>query len=137
MSDNRPRGLQGPERLEVSLKNTTQPTDVNTTWTNLTAFQRDLLATIARFEDITDPSYGLAIKADLEKFYGEVNHGQLYPNLDSLIDQGLVEKSELDRRTNEYTLTDAAHTLLENRTRQLAATCRIATTQSVTDGGKQ
>ena len=69
----------------------------------LTAFQQNILVILAE-----EPRYGLAIKRELEVYYGtEVNHGRLYPNLDDLVDQGLIEKSELDKRTNEYALTDA------------------------------
>jgi DNA-binding PadR family transcriptional regulator len=54
-----------------------------------------------------EPRYGLAIKRELEEYYDdEVNHGRLYPNLDNLVEMGLVEKSELDKRTNQYALTD-------------------------------
>ncbi|MCU4924404.1 PadR family transcriptional regulator [Halobacteria archaeon AArc-dxtr1] len=68
----------------------------------LTAFQNNILVILAR-----EPMYGLAIKRDLEDYYGtEVNHGRLYPNLDELVELGLVEKSELDKRTNQYSLTD-------------------------------
>ncbi|WP_336134887.1 PadR family transcriptional regulator [Natronomonas amylolytica] len=68
----------------------------------LTAFQQNILTILAE-----DPRYGLAIKRELETYYGsEVNHGRLYPNLDDLVEMGLVEKSELDKRTNEYGLTD-------------------------------
>ena len=68
----------------------------------LTAFQQNILTILAE-----DARYGLAIKRELESYYdGEVNHGRLYPNLDDLVEMGLVEKSELDKRTNEYTLTD-------------------------------
>lgn len=57
--------------------------------------------------------YGLAIKRELEAYYGsEVNHGRLYPNLDDLVDHGLVEKSELDKRTNQYELTDEGHDIV-------------------------
>jgi DNA-binding PadR family transcriptional regulator len=35
----------------------------------------------------------------------EIHHGRLYPNLDTLVEKGLVEKSQRDRRTNEYTTT--------------------------------
>jgi len=35
----------------------------------------------------------------------EIHHGRLYPNLDTLVEKGLVEKGEKDRRTNVYTLT--------------------------------
>lgn len=68
----------------------------------LTAFQRNILTVLAE-----QPRYGLAIKRELESYYGEeVNHGRLYPNLDDLVSKGFVEKSELDKRTNEYALTD-------------------------------
>lgn len=68
----------------------------------LTAFQRNILTVLAE-----EPRYGLAIKRELESYYGEeVNHGRLYPNLDDLVSKGLIEKSELDKRTNEYALTD-------------------------------
>lgn len=69
---------------------------------DLTAFQRDLLYVIA---SLGDP-YGLAIKEELEKYYDkEVNHGRMYPNLDTLVDMGLVDKDKYDKRTNVYTLT--------------------------------
>ena len=52
--------------------------------------------------------YGLAIKRELEAYYvDDVNHGQLYPNLDELVELGLIAKAELDGRTNEYELTEA------------------------------
>ena len=72
---------------------------------DLTAFQQNILAILSE-----EAMYGLAIKRELESYYGsEVNHGRLYPNLDDLVEAGLVEKSELDKRTNQYELTDAGH----------------------------
>ena len=69
---------------------------------DLTAFQKNILTVL-----VEEARYGLAIKLELEDYYGhEVNHGRLYPNLDDLVNKGLVEKSELDKRTNEYALTD-------------------------------
>jgi DNA-binding PadR family transcriptional regulator len=69
----------------------------------LTAFQQNILAILSE-----EAMYGLAIKRELESYYGsEVNHGRLYPNLDDLVEDGLVEKSELDKRTNQYELTEA------------------------------
>jgi DNA-binding PadR family transcriptional regulator len=69
---------------------------------DLTGFQRDLLYVIAGLEE----PHGLAIKQELEEYYeSEVNHGRLYPNLDTLVEKGLVEKGQRDRRTNFYTLT--------------------------------
>lgn len=70
---------------------------------DLTGFQRDLLYAIAGFDD----PHGLALKNELEEYYEkDIHHGRLYPNLDTLVDKGLVKKGELDRRTNKYELTD-------------------------------
>lgn len=72
---------------------------------DLTAFQYNILVVLAR-----EPMYGLAVKRELEAYYrAEVNHGRLYPNLDRLVSQDLVSKSELDKRTNEYALTDVGY----------------------------
>ena len=82
-------------------------------YVDLTAFQRDILWLLVR-RDGAD--YGLAIKEALEQCgYGHVNHGRLYPNLDTLEENGLIEKSALDERTNEYALTDEAERLLADR----------------------
>lgn len=68
----------------------------------LTGFQRDLLYVIAGL----DAPHGLAVKNKIEEYYEkELNHGRLYPNLDTLVEKGLVEKDQRDRRTNEYTTT--------------------------------
>jgi len=77
----------------------------------LTAFQQNILVILTE-----EPMYGLAIKRNLEDYYGtEVNHGRLYPNLDDLVDLGLVEKSELDKRTNQYALTETGHDAVADR----------------------
>ncbi|WP_222914023.1 PadR family transcriptional regulator [Natrinema sp. SYSU A 869] len=79
---------------------------------DLTGFQRDLLYTIAG----QDEPHGLAIKEELEDYYEkEIHHGRLYPNLDEIVDKGLVEKGELDRRTNYYTITARGRRELEAR----------------------
>ena len=75
---------------------------------DLTAFQQNLLAVLSE-----EPMYGLAIKRQLDSYYdSEINHGRLYPNLDRLVELGFVEKSELDKRTNQYALTDAGHEVI-------------------------
>ena len=77
--------------------------------TTLSGFQRDALAVIAR----DGPLYGLAIKRELENLYeDDVNHGQLYPNLDTLVEHGFLKKSQRDRRTNEYEVTETARDAL-------------------------
>jgi DNA-binding PadR family transcriptional regulator len=79
---------------------------------DLTGFQRDLLYVIAGQED----PHGLAIKEEMENYYEKkVHHGRLYPNLDTLVDKGLVDKSEKDRRTNAYRLTGRGEREIEDR----------------------
>ena len=79
---------------------------------DLTGFQRDLLYVIAGLDD----PHGLAIKEELESYYESgVNHGRLYPNLDTLVEKGLIEKGQLDRRTNFYTLTQRGTRELDAR----------------------
>ena len=75
---------------------------------DLSAFQQNILTILAE-----EGRYGLAIKRELEEYYqSEVNHGRLYPNLDDLVEMGLVEKSELDKRTNQYALTEEGYQAL-------------------------
>lgn len=79
---------------------------------DLTGFQRDLLYVI---NGLTEP-HGLAIKEELEDYYEkDIHHGRLYPNLDTLVDKGLVEKGQVDRRTNYYTLTRRGQREIEAR----------------------
>ncbi|QLG60563.1 PadR family transcriptional regulator [Halorarum salinum] len=78
---------------------------------DLTAFQQNILVILAE-----EPMYGLAIKRELESYYdAEVNHGRLYPNLDDLVEMDLVEKSELDKRTNQYALTETGRQAVLDR----------------------
>jgi PadR family transcriptional regulator PadR len=79
---------------------------------DLTGFQRDQLYLISGLDD----PHGLAIKEALEEYYEkEVHHGRLYPNLDDLVEKGLVEKGEKDQRTNIYTLTRRGRREIEAR----------------------
>ncbi|WP_418282675.1 PadR family transcriptional regulator [Halorubrum sp. DTA98] len=79
---------------------------------DLTGFQRDLLYVVAGL----DEPHGLAIKAELETYYeSEVHHGRLYPNLDTLVEKGLIEKGEADRRTNFYAVTRRGQREIEAR----------------------
>jgi PadR family transcriptional regulator PadR len=85
---------------------------------DITAFQRDLLATVAGM----DKPAGLDVKARLDDAYGQdLNHGRMYPALNDLVEMGLVDKGIKDRRTNEYVITergrrelDAHHTWAAN-----------------------
>jgi len=79
---------------------------------DLTGFQRDILYITAGL----DEPHGLAIKEELEAYYEqEIQHGRLYPNLDTLVDKGLLEKGEIDKRTNSYTVTQRGNREIEAR----------------------
>lgn len=79
---------------------------------DLTGFQRDLLYVIAG----ADQPSGQDVKSEVETYYNsEINHGRLYPNLDTLVNKDLVEKGELDRRTNYYEISDRGRQTIEQR----------------------
>ena len=79
---------------------------------DLTGFQRDILYVLGGL----DEPKGLAIKDELDAYYsGDINHGRLYPNLDALVEKGLVDKGRIDDRTNSYSLTDRGHREIEAR----------------------
>lgn len=100
---------------------TTDPESVTTgnpeAHRDLTSFQYSILIELAE-----GSMYGLAVKRELDDYYGsEVNHGRLYPNLDDLVQMGLVEKSALDDRTNEYTLTQLGYGVILDRLETILA----------------
>lgn len=79
---------------------------------DLTGFQRDLLYVIAG----ADRPSGQDVKEEVETYYeSEINHGRLYPNLDTLVNKDLTEKGQLDRRTNYYAITDAGRAQIQER----------------------
>lgn len=79
----------------------------------LTAFQRDILFITA---NVDENPYGLELKRQLEDYYDEdVNHGRLYPNLDTLIDEGYLDKGEVDQRTNWYGISEKGEEAIEER----------------------
>lgn len=77
----------------------------------LTSFQRDCVSVIAGLED---PS-GTAIKDQLNECYDEgVYAGRLYSNLDTLVEEGYVEKRPQSDRTNSYRLTEEGKAALKD-----------------------
>lgn len=82
---------------------------------DLTKFQIDLLLGVA----LEEPIHGLGLKERLQsdnRFgYSTIHHGRLYPNLDTLVNKGLVLKGSTDERTNEYRLTDRGGRDIQSR----------------------
>ena len=86
----------------------------------LSAFQRDLLFVI----DGMDEPYGLGIKADLEAYRETtINPGQLYPNLNALVEKGYLTKQQKDDRTNLYVPTDRVARAIADRRAWEAEQC--------------
>ena len=109
----------GPDSTDADVQRATeQLSDVDDealqTWRSLRGFQRDCLTDLARLEQLnSEKLHGLKIKDLLEATGGEdVQHGRLYPNLDELVDMGLVWKKQYDRRTNQYGLTGVGWAVL-------------------------
>ena len=103
-----------------------------TNWHELTGFQRDLLVDIYQMDQ---PS-GQAIRGRLEAEHGEVvTTGRLYPNLDDLVDYGLIDKGEQNRRTNYYEVTNDGRRLVEDTARYFESIG--ATNPVAADGGRE
>lgn len=79
---------------------------------DLNGFQRDLLYAAAGL----DRPNGLEIRGELEAYYEEhINHGRVYPNLDTLAEKGLVRKGSRNERANYYVVTDRGYRELHAR----------------------
>lgn len=105
--------------------------------TDLTQWQVNLLTAIAGADG---EIHGLGVKEVLDEYYGESQtHGKLYPNLDDLVERGLVAKGEADVRTNWYALTDAGRRVLDGRIEwlQRQADHRLAGADPQRTGGEE
>ena len=119
----------GPRPLMVSTA-----ADDETDYYELTGFQRDCLRTILALE-ADGPVSGQDIKHALEADQDRtINHGRLYPNLDELVDAGLVTKGTIDDRTNSYQTTDGGRELVR-RAVQSWVDLLDADRQLIADGG--
>lgn len=77
----------------------------------LTGFQRDLLFVVSALEE---PS-GQEIRAELERTQDRnVQPGQLYRNLDQLVDRSLIRKRDTAGRANHYTITEKGETVVSD-----------------------
>jgi DNA-binding PadR family transcriptional regulator len=81
--------------------------------TSCTRFQLDQLAAIAHLEATDTVCSGAAIREHLEPYLDEeIQPARIYQNLDDLVDAGLLERTQHDGRTYEYTLTTAGRACL-------------------------
>jgi DNA-binding PadR family transcriptional regulator len=116
----RNRSRQVAEHETMSQSKTVDPGE----YADLSAFQRDVLLAVATLEADGERPYGLGVKNRIERRHDiDVNHGRLYPNLDDLVEQGLLERGQIDKRTNRYELTDRGRALLEQRYEHLGEVC--------------
>ncbi|ELZ76091.1 DNA-binding protein [Haloferax volcanii] len=107
-------------------------------WLDLSEFQQQVVKAIIEIEQRGGEPYGLGIKELLsERYNKEVNHGRLYPNLDDLVEQGIIEKSELDKRTNAYESTASARAMVAGEAEHMASLAGLELAEAVTDGGEQ
>lgn len=69
---------------------------------DLSSLQRDILYVLSGM----DTPNGLAILDELEAYYEtRISPGRLYPNLDRLAENGFLDKTQIDKRTNGYSIT--------------------------------
>ncbi|WP_114579236.1 PadR family transcriptional regulator [Saliphagus sp. LR7] len=78
----------------------------------LTGFQRDLLVVLSGMETPSGSEIMSVVENEQDR---SVLHGRLYPNLDDLVDEGYIEKGELDGRTNYYAITGEGYEKLQAR----------------------
>nr|WP_306466181.1 helix-turn-helix transcriptional regulator [Haloferax sp. KTX1] len=104
----------------------------------MSEFQQQVVKAIIEIEQRGGEPYGLGIKELLsERYNKEVNHGRLYPNLDDLVEQGIIEKSELDKRTNAYESTASARAMVAGEAEHMASLAGLELAEAVTDGGER
>lgn len=79
---------------------------------DLTGFQRDLLFVVGGLSEAS----GKNVKRTLESSQDRtLLAGRVYSNLDTLVERDLIEKGEIDGRTNEYRITDRGRELIRER----------------------
>jgi DNA-binding PadR family transcriptional regulator len=77
----------------------------------LTGFQRDLLYVAAGL----DRPSGQELKSELQTEIDRITHGRLYPNLDTLVEDGYLAQGKIDRRTNYYEVTEFGKEAIRER----------------------
>ena len=101
-------------------------------WFDLNSSKRDLLVEIYQLDQPSGQDIRHRMKAEHNE---DVDHGRLYPNLNDLVDVGLLDKGEQDLRSNYYQITNDGQRLVEDTIRyfeSIRATSRVAA-----DGGSE
>ena len=98
-------------------------------WFDLNGSKRDLLVEIYQLDQPSGQDIRRRMEAEHDE---EVTHGRLYSNLNDLVDVGLLDKGELDLRTNYYQITKDGQRLVEDTARYFE---RIGATRLAADGG--
>jgi len=83
-------------------------------WFDLNSSKRDLLVEIYQMDQPSGQDIRHRMKAEHNE---DVDHGRLYPNLNDLVDCGLLDKGEQDQRTNYYQITNDGQILVEDTAR--------------------
>lgn len=86
--------------------------------TELTAFRRDILAAIYKLSRENDYPKGQTVRHVLEDGgYDAVQGGHLYPEINALVEDGYLEKTDhpTDKRANAVTLTQRGHDALRQQ----------------------
>ena len=99
-------------------------------WSDLNGSKRDLLVEIYQLDQPSGQDIRRRMEAEHDE---EVTHGRLYSNLNDLVDVGLLDKGELDLRTNYYKITNDGQRLVEDTARYFESTG--ATSRVAGDGG--
>ena len=101
-------------------------------WFDLNSSKRDLLVEIYQMDQPSGQDIRHRMKAEHNE---DVDHGRLYPNLDDLVDYGLIYKGEQNLRSNCYQITNDGRRLVEDTARYFAS---IGATNPVdADGGRE
>ncbi|WP_254525003.1 PadR family transcriptional regulator [Natrinema caseinilyticum] len=134
MQDDNSRGLESPDRSDASLEYDHHlSVAIRTTWTDLTAIQRDCLEIVFRRENGGQPCDERQILRALERRSLIADRTRLYADLMVLVGRGLLSRRVRPaERTTEYRLADEGRALLLQRAERLAEICGIRTVETET-----
>jgi len=118
------------------------PADGGVTWDDLSGRARDLLLAIADLDADAGPVRGVDIheyRQEQTPDDEDLPTSAVYPVLDRLAADGLIEKRAHDNRTNDYRLTSDGRTVLETRLYEhadaIGATVTVEANPPRPDGG--